>query len=111
MRALPVVLGGMLSAAVAGCILFTGGTDGYAPAAGGGSGCLKPSDCPGQVCCIGLDAGAPVSACQTSCSISWEQACDKASECGDAACFAQTCVIDEASVSVATCGAIPICVQ
>jgi hypothetical protein len=101
--------------AVAGCVLFTGGTDGYTVAEGGTTNpgaCLSPKDCNGQPCCIALgDSGLPVLSCQTTCP-AWEQSCAVASDCGDAgACLSQSCTVEGATVQVTTCGPIPICTQ
>jgi hypothetical protein len=119
MRALvsvPVALG--LVTAVVGCILVTGGTSGYATADAGAGGVQIGDACTcsmGQVCCLpGLDAALPLPACQTSCSQPWQQLCNVASDCGDAAsaaCLIQACTIEEASVQLQSCGPIPICVQ
>ncbi|HEY1695224.1 MAG TPA: hypothetical protein VGG39_23815 [Polyangiaceae bacterium] len=72
------------SAALAGCILFTGGTGGYVVAEGGtsaGGSCKVASDCAaGQFCCYTLDAGIPSLACSSTCAAA-QQACSVASDC------------------------------
>lgn len=114
-------------AAIAGCILFTGGTDGYTtPVPTTGAGCSIPKDCAdaGLFCCIsGLDAEVPTTSCQTSCGAPSLVICSIASDCEKvvpsadgstsvlAPCYAQTCYFDDASIPVSTCGVLPICVQ
>jgi hypothetical protein len=114
MRAATVVAAMALVGAAAGCILVTGGSDGYSPAEGGltGQGCHTPADCNGQVCCFVLgEAGVPSTSCQASCP-AWEQSCAVASDCGDAGqCLAQSCTVEETTVQVTTCGAISFCTQ
>jgi len=107
-------------AAAVGCILVTGGTSGYtAPDSGGTTqGGLIGEACnciSGQVCCLpSLDAGLSLPTCQASCSEPWQRLCARATDCGDAAsaaCVAQACTLDDASVQVLSCGPIPICAQ
>jgi hypothetical protein len=110
---------------VVGCILVTGGTNGYAgPDTGVGGGpfvlnCMAPSDCQGggadaapQSCCVSLTL--PGTQCQSSCAEPWQKLCTVASDCGDAAtaeCLTNNCTFDEASAPVPSCGPIPICAQ
>jgi hypothetical protein len=115
MRAgLTVLLALGVGAALVGCILVTGGTNGYTgPEAGAevpvGEGC----DCGvGMVCCLpSLDAEIPLVTCQASCPEPWKQLCGSASECGDAACLTNICLIEDASLQLLSCGPIPICAQ
>ena len=117
MRAVLAAAGVVLVGALAGCILFTGGTNGYtATEAGAPSGatCESPSDCSGgQFCCAVLaDGGLPGSACLSSCPRPYEQVCAHASDCGEAgACLTQMCTFEGTSYQVNTCGAIPMCTQ
>jgi hypothetical protein len=101
------------AALLAGCLLFTGSTDGYTTSTP--FACRLPTDCPqGQVCCYGLVDQMPGSQCQASCSQPYEQACASAQDCGDGGvCLIQSCSIDGGlTTQVATCGAIPqICAQ
>ena len=110
MRAVLSLAGVAFAAVAAGCILVTGGTDGYSAA--GAQGCRTAQDCGGQVCCFTLgDGGVPSTACQSSCP-SWQQSCAVASDCGDGgACLTQSCTVQGATVQVTTCGAISFCTQ
>jgi hypothetical protein len=109
---------------VVGCILVTGGTNGYAGPDTGASepfvlNCQASSDCPGgggdaapQSCCVSLSPAG--TQCQSSCAEPWQKLCKVASDCGDAAsaeCLTNTCTFDDASAQVPSCGPIPICAQ
>jgi hypothetical protein len=109
----------VLSGIVAGCVIFTGGTDGFTvseagPANSGGS-CTTSANCNGgQMCCWVLDGALPTTSCLPSCTPSFE-ACGVASDCGDGGvCCSQSCTLDAGvitSATVTTCGAIPFCTQ
>jgi hypothetical protein len=104
-----------LVGAVAGCLLVTGGSNGYSTADASaltGGACEKPSDCNGGACCIVLDAAVPTTSCQASCP-AWQQLCAVGMDCGDAgqSCLAQSCTIEGTTVQVTTCGAISVCTQ
>jgi hypothetical protein len=109
----------VLSGVVAGCVIFTGGTDGFttAEAGPGGGGCKASSNCGvGQMCCYEPDAGTLSAICAPFCPPA-QEACIIASDCGDggsAICLSQSCPIDGGpvtSVNVTTCGAFPQCTQ
>ena len=115
MRAASVVAALALVGAVAGCVLITGGSDGYSVAEGGAvtaAGCQKPGDCSGEACCFVPDAAVPTTVCQKSCP-AWQQLCTVGSDCGDAgeSCLAQSCTVEGVTVQVTTCGAISFCTQ
>jgi hypothetical protein len=114
LRTFSVVAAMGMALTVAGCVLITGGTDGYSAAEGGvsGVGCQTPADCHGQVCCFVLgDGGVPSTACQATCP-AWEQSCAVGSDCGEGgACLAQSCTVEGTTVQVTTCGAISFCTQ
>jgi hypothetical protein len=114
MRAASVVVVMALVGAVAGCLLVTGGSDGYSTADGGtvtGEGCQKPADCSGGACCFVPDAAVPTTVCQKSCP-AWQQLCGVGSDCGDGGeCLAQSCTVEGTTVQVTTCGAISFCTQ
>lgn len=108
-----------VSGVVAGCVIFTGGTDGFtiseAGPANAGGGCKTSADCNGgQMCCWGLDGAVPSTSCQPSCTPSFE-ACGVASDCGDGGvCFSQSCMLDAGVITnatVTTCGPISFCTQ
>jgi hypothetical protein len=106
------------TAAFAGCVIFTGGTNGYgSPDAGTSTGsCSSTKECAsGLTCCYEIDGGLPSISCQPTCA-KWQEACGKASDCGDAGeCLSQSCMIEAgpivAPVTVTTCGVIPFCSQ
>jgi hypothetical protein len=110
MRVVSVAAGLVAVVAVGGCILVTGGTDGYTSAEGGS--CQSPKDCNGGPCCFVVsDAGQSSTTCQASCP-AWAQACAEGLDCGDGgSCLVQSCTVEEATVQVATCGPIPLCLQ
>jgi hypothetical protein len=115
MRVLSTLAGLLAVVTVGGCILVTGGTNGYTSAEGGslsGQSCQSPKDCNGGPCCFVLsDAGLPSTTCQASCP-AWEQSCTDALDCGDGgSCLTQTCTVEGMSGQVATCGPIPVCTQ
>jgi hypothetical protein len=117
-RALAVVVL-IVGAVLGGCILVTGGTDGYtAPDAGSRVTCTSPNDCEaGLACCYGYDDAGVSTTCQASCPFVAQTACSVASDCGDGGvCLQQTCPIDAGSagtftLTVKTCGTIPMCSQ
>lgn len=114
MRAAALVGAMAIVGAVAGCVLVTGGSDGYSASEGGLSGlaCHSPKDCNGQACCFELDdAGVPSTTCQATCP-AWQQSCGVGSDCGDGGeCLAQSCTVEGTTAQVTTCGAIPFCTQ
>lgn len=103
-----------------GCVLFTGGTDGYrlADAAGEPSPnilpCIQATDCTdagedasGFACCLVTGASLPTTVCTTAiCSgRSPIQLCKEPGECGDAGlCVKQACAFANYSVNVFACG-------
>lgn len=112
----------LLACAVfAGCVLFTGGTNGYtAPEGGSSTGCTTSKQCgDAQSCCYVLDGATPSTACQASCDKSYEKACTVGSDCGDGgSCLSQSCTLEagpeipiSVTVTVTTCGPIPVCSQ
>jgi hypothetical protein len=112
-------IGGVVAVGImGGCVLVTGGANGYTAAdggsssSGGGSACSTPKDCNGQACCYPEDAGfPPAPTCQASCPAS-QQSCGVGGDCGEGgACLAQSCTIDGITVQVTTCGAISFCTQ
>jgi hypothetical protein len=110
-------LGGTIALAMAGCIVFTGNSNGYSASEAGtpGQGCSSSADCAGQMCCYQLSTGSATAACAASCAPSFES-CTRASDCGDAGtCIVQLCQVDAGgfpvSLSVTTCGAVSICTQ
>jgi len=113
-RAVAATAGVLAFAALASCVLVTGGSNGYSSSEGGlsGQGCHAPKDCNGEMCCFVLgDAGAPSTTCQATCP-AWEQSCAVGSDCGDGgACLAQSCTVEGTTVQVTTCGAISFCTQ
>jgi hypothetical protein len=115
MRAAGVIAVAVVVGALGGCVLVTGGTNGYTSPEGGtltGQGCQTPKDCSGTPCCFVLDdAGVPSTTCQASCP-AWEQSCGVGSDCGDGgSCLAQSCTVEGTTVQVTTCGAISFCTQ
>jgi hypothetical protein len=113
MRGLPVFVGLVAAAILAGCVLITGGTNGYSEAEGGLSsqGCHSPKDCNGGVCCFEVpDSGLPSATCQASCP-AWQQSCAIGMDCDGGECLAQSCTVEGTTVQVTTCGAISFCTQ
>lgn len=114
MRAAMALAGLAFAAVAAGCVLVTGGTNGYSASEAGltGQACHTPKDCAGQACCFIVDdAGVPSTACQATCP-AWEQACAVGSDCGDGgSCLAQSCTVEGTTVQVTTCGPISFCTQ
>jgi len=121
--------------AALGCILVTGGTDGYtlAPPEAGicateagllgvdlSCQCASSADCPSdggkQYCCLSLDlaklsaaSSCEVDPCHGSLTV---QLCTQSSECAGAGCYLQSCSFDgsvPATVTVQACGEIPGC--
>jgi hypothetical protein len=107
---------------LAGCMLFTGGTDGYSAAGGGSAGqsCTSAADCgdAGSVCCLVVSASTPSTngTCAPTCNIpsSYPQLCATNAECGDAGpCTMQSCTVSVSGTSVPVplqaCGTVPGC--
>jgi hypothetical protein len=93
--------------AIAGCFLVTGSTSNYTQALPEG-GCEAASDCTGEggICCLSLMSGSQCG--QGVCGSGAVQICTDSGECPeDAACVAQTCNYEDASLEVHACGAIP----
>jgi hypothetical protein len=112
-----LALGGTLAFTIAGCIVFTGSSNGYSTseASTPGQGCASSADCPGQMCCYDLASGSPAATCTASCAPTF-QSCTQASDCGDGgSCLVQSCHVDAGgfavSLSVSTCGAVSVCTQ
>jgi hypothetical protein len=112
-----LALGGALGLSIAGCVVFTGSSDGYSAseASTPGQSCGSSAECEGQMCCYDLSAASTVAACAASCAPSFES-CTQASDCGDGGtCLVQVCHVDAGgfpvSLSVTTCGALSICTQ
>jgi hypothetical protein len=112
----------------AGCILVTGGTDGYyARDAGrssvcsdGGEGgcpalaCVSAVDCGdgGAVCCLVTNTSVGIgTACQESCGGAFPvQLCRTNAECGDAGpCGTQSCSVGGSSFVLEVCGMLAGC--
>jgi hypothetical protein len=111
---------GTICAVCTGCILVTGGTDGYsqAPVPTGGT-CTSAAECGdgGMVCCLVVTASTTSTngTCESTCSTSYPQLCATTAECGDAgACLKQQCTVDAGGtgipVPLQACGTIPSCV-
>jgi hypothetical protein len=111
MRALGVIVGVALAGVVAGCILVTGGTDGYSGSEAVG-GCQAAKDCPGAACCYTIDGGLPGTSCQATCEPA-ATLCSVGSDCGEGGvCVPQVCTYQGLAFEVLTCGAIPVfCTQ
>jgi hypothetical protein len=106
-----------------GCMLFTGGTDGYSgtgSGSAGGASCASAADCGdgGEVCCLIVSASATSTSgtCAPTCSIpsSYPQLCATNAECGDAGpCTKQSCTVSVSGtsvpVSLQACGTVPGC--
>jgi hypothetical protein len=105
---------GAIGAVTAGCILVTGGTDGYSALdAGPTTQCLTAADCKGgaagDVCCLVL-SGSPGFYCQRTCEPipSAVQVCSTTAECqGQESCIAQECEVGDASFPLTACGLQP----
>ena len=114
-RVTALVVTGVVVAA-AGCMLVTGGTDGYsAPKASAGT-CSSAADCgdAGSVCCLSLSNSTTsvVGSCQSSCTLSLPQLCKTSAECGDAGpCSMLSCTVDGSPVTVPlqACGSVQGC--
>lgn len=88
--------------AVAGCMLVTGSTDGYAEV-DAGCGCATA-----EVCCIDVDA--ETTKCSAACDDPSTQLCGSSEECGDAgACVPQTCSVFGQKLPISTCGTLVGC--
>lgn len=114
----------MVAAGAAGCILFTGSTDGYHPADAGGDGglgdgagnsfqCASAADCGdgGAVCCVVVSSSSVTAntVCQMApCSVA--QLCKTTAECGKAGlCTNQSCTFGTATVTIGACGVVMNC--
>jgi hypothetical protein len=109
----------------AGCILITGGTDGYTQAGGAaaaGASCMSAANCGdgGNVCCLVVTAQTMSTAgtCASTCAISYPQAypqlCMTSAECGDAGpCNMLSCTVDAGGTDIPftlqACGTVPGC--
>jgi hypothetical protein len=109
----------------AGCVLITGGTDGYTQAGGAaaaGASCTSAANCGdgGNVCCLIVTAQTMSTAgtCASTCAITvptaYPQLCKTSAECGDAGpCNLLTCTVDAGGtgypVTLQACGMIPGC--
>lgn len=102
----------------AGCMLVTGGTDGYTQAGGSrsaGASCMSAADCGdgGDVCCLIVTAQTMSTAgtCASTCAIptTYPQLCKMSAECGDAGC--NSCTVDAGGVPVMlqVCGTVEGC--
>ena len=114
-----------LGAIVGGCILVTGGTDGYTQFDAGPpdvfAGCRAASDCmgdgsadAGDICCIGLTSSGLGTSCENSCFTIGTQLCATNAECvgdggdgGGIRCVQQTCPLSVFGVT-STLGALPL---
>jgi hypothetical protein len=103
-----------------GCIIFTGGTDGYSGVDSGssaGATCTSAANCGdgGYVCCLIVSASTMSTngTCAQTCSVAYPQLCTTSAECGDAgACTMQSCMIDAGggvSFTLQACGTVPGC--
>jgi hypothetical protein len=119
-----LIVSGLLAAGLSlagGCILFTGGTDGYSSVDSGSTGtaCTSAASCgdAGHVCCLVVNASTTSTngTCEPTCSIpsSYPQLCATNAECGDAGpCTMQSCTIDGGggiSFTLQACGTVPGC--
>jgi hypothetical protein len=83
---------------VAGCVLFTGSTNGYTQIDAGedaGGACASSADCAdpdASLCCFGLSSAGFASVCQNSCQGELVQLCKANAECGGASCITQECL-------------------
>lgn len=101
----------------AGCVLFTGSTEGYSLIDAGASSCTAAAQCDaGSVCCLVISASTTTSTsgtCQASCRLTYPQLCTTNAECGDAGpCSRQSCSVEAGgglSVPLQACGVFPEC--
>jgi hypothetical protein len=112
------LLGAVLFAgALGGCVLVSGGTDGYKPVDAGIPGCGATSDCdPGQLCCLvlSLSSGSATVACQTPDARSvctggdyQLELCSTDAECPHGgACLEQQCSAGSTPTTFRACGTI-----
>jgi hypothetical protein len=107
------VAGAFASVAVAGCMLVTGGTDGYEPGDAAVVGTVLNSDTCGcdpssdLVCCF-TTATPSNGECLKSCGIASVQLCKTDSECGlNGPCVTETCVFPNGTLTAYTCGVTP----
>ena len=117
-------------ALVTGCVIVTGGAEGYELAdagaseataeAGAGSldlRCLSANACagdgaPGDICCVTFTGTtSATSACQAGpCGGTLPvQLCAADAECAGTTCVTQSCTLAGAAVTVRACGAVPTC--
>jgi hypothetical protein len=120
------VLVGTAGVVAAGCVIFTGSTDGYRPVDAGGEGgeggpglslaCVSSADCGdgGQVCCVVLSGS--LTTANTTCQagpcggILPAQLCKTSTECGKAGlCTTQSCNFGTGSVTIEACGTVNGC--
>ncbi len=101
-----------------GCMIITGGTDGYSAAQTGAPGsCTSASQCDGgSVCCLSVSSSmssmAVSGTCQSSCTTSLPQLCTTNAECHDAGpCTPLSCAVDGSPVAVTlqACGTVQGC--
>jgi len=119
MRAATVAL--LLSTALAsGCIVFTGGTDGYTEPDSGTSEktCTSASACgDAAVCCLVTTSStaSTLGTCMATCAVEFPQLCASSAECREAgACSMHTCMIDAGggiTFPLQACGEVPDCVS
>ena len=117
MRARYVALAlAVLAVAGAGCMLITGGTDGYSAAKTSAATCTSAADCGdgGNVCCLSVSSSTTsvVGACQSSCTVALPQLCKTSGECGEAgACSVLSCTVDGSPLTIPlqACGAVQGC--
>ncbi|HEY8040389.1 MAG TPA: hypothetical protein VIF15_11375 [Polyangiaceae bacterium] len=98
-----------LAVGLVGCILFTGGTDGYSvppPVP-----CQSAADCSSkQVCCAAQSSSSSVTeTCQSACGALAVQICVAADECDTGKCVAQSCAVDGGAVAFRACTLVPTC--
>jgi hypothetical protein len=108
----------------AGCILITGGTDGYTQAGAGSAGasCMSAADCGdgGSVCCLIVTAQTTSTAgtCASTCAIAYPtaypQLCKTSAECADAGpCNMLSCTVDASGTGIPftlqACGMVQGC--
>jgi len=108
----------LVAAALPGCLLLTGSTDGYqlVDAGSEGGACSSAADCAGdagaQVCCLVLTSTSSAgSACapQSCTQAPAVQLCKSDAECGNASCVSQTCTYGGLMVPIHACGNVPLC--
>jgi hypothetical protein len=112
---LAVAASALLLGAGAGCIVVTGGTNGYAQEYSGSTlavvldaavcGCSA-----GQVCCASESTGGL--ACQDAgpCGFGTLQICASSAECQTQDCIVQTCATQQVTLTLPACGLIDGCI-